>query len=202
MALDTHVEAVIYCDAPVALPVHRIIASALDMSLVLIALGVFLLTFHVAGGEIVLNRYTMPFFARIAAVLALFYHFLFCICGGDTAGMQWTQLRLVNFDGQTPDREQRRLPACGQLPEPGGRGSGFDLGAGGRRESHLARSTFPRPFRLPIKTDNRGVSAQPDHGLLQSLFRYINIRLYPVFQWQSGSITPISLPGWSANRMV
>ncbi len=105
--LDTNVEAVIYCDAPVALPSHRVMATALDISIVVIALGIFLLTFHAAGGEVVLNRETIPFFGLIGVVFALFYHLLFCISGGDTAGMRWTQLRLVNFDGQIPDREQR-----------------------------------------------------------------------------------------------
>lgn len=105
--LDTQVEAVIYCDAPVALPSHRMIATALDLTVILMGLAVFLVTFHTAGGEIVLTRQTIPFFCTIAAVFALFYHFLFCISGGDSPGMRWAQLRLVNFDGQPPDREQR-----------------------------------------------------------------------------------------------
>ncbi len=105
--LDTQVEAVIFCDAPVALPTHRMIASALDLSVILMGLAVFLVTFHLAGGEIVLTKQTIPFFCTIAAVFALFYHFLFCISGGDSPGMRWAQLRLVNFDGQPPDREQR-----------------------------------------------------------------------------------------------
>lgn len=106
-ALETQVEAVIYCDAPVAIPTHRLISTAVDLSIIVIALGVFLLTFHLAGGDIVLNKQTIPFFAGIGAVLALFYHLLYCMAGGDTAGMQWTRLRLVDFDGKDPDREQR-----------------------------------------------------------------------------------------------
>lgn len=148
--LETHVEAVIYCDAPVALPVHRMIASALDLSLVLIALGVFLLTFHLAGGEIVLNRYTMPFFGTIAAVLALFYHFLFCLCGGDTAGMQWAQLRLVDFDGHTPDREQRVYRLVGSCLSLVAAGLGL-IWALVDEESltwhdHISK-TFPSPYQ-------------------------------------------------------
>lgn len=105
--LDTRVEAVIYCDAPVAIPTHRLIATAVDLSLITIALGLFMLTFQLAGGEIVLNKQTIPLFGGMGAVLALFYHFLYCIAGGDTAGMQWVRLRLVDFDGHEPDREQR-----------------------------------------------------------------------------------------------
>jgi len=105
--LEAPAETAIYCDAPVALPVHRVLASLLDTAMILAALGLFLATFLLAGGEMLINQHTLGLFAGIAAVLGLFYHFLFCICGGDTAGMQWTQLRLVNFDGQIPDREQR-----------------------------------------------------------------------------------------------
>ena len=106
-------EPVIYCDAPVALPTHRVMATALDWSMIVAALGLFLLTFQFFGGDVVLNKHTVPLFCGIALVLGLFYHFLFCICGGDTAGMHWTQLRLLNFDGQSPDREQRAYRLVG-----------------------------------------------------------------------------------------
>ena len=82
-------------------------AAALDMSLVVAALGVFLLTFHLAGGAVVLNQQTVPFFLGVAGLLGVLYRFLFCLGGGDTAGYRWTQLRLLNFDGQAPSREQR-----------------------------------------------------------------------------------------------
>lgn len=106
-------EPVIYCDAPVAVPTHRIMATALDWSMIIAALGVFLVTFDLFGGDVVLNKHTVPLFGGIALVLGLFYHFLFCVCGGDTAGMYWTQLRLLNFDGQLPDREQRAYRLAG-----------------------------------------------------------------------------------------
>jgi uncharacterized RDD family membrane protein YckC len=83
------------------------LASALDCSMVMIAIGLFLLTFRLAGGDIVLNRQTIPLFAGIVAVFALFYKVLWALAGGDTAGMRWARLQLVNFDGRHPDREQR-----------------------------------------------------------------------------------------------
>jgi uncharacterized RDD family membrane protein YckC len=106
-------ETVIYCDAPVALPTHRIMASALDVSMILIGFGLFLLTFDLAGGDIVLNKQTIPLFGILGAFVALFYHLLFCLSGGDTAGMHWTQLRLMNFDGQEPDAKQRTTRLVG-----------------------------------------------------------------------------------------
>jgi uncharacterized RDD family membrane protein YckC len=103
----TALEAVIYCDAPVAAPVHRALALALDTSIILMALSVFVVTFQLAGGQVILNAHTVPLFAGIFVVFAFFYHFLFAIGNGDTPGMCWTQLRLLNFDGQRPDRDQR-----------------------------------------------------------------------------------------------
>ncbi len=108
LPLEMQVE-VIYCDAPVALPAHRIIAAVVDLSLVLVALGVFLGIFFLSGGEMVLNRQTVPFLIGVAAVIALFYRFLWCIANGDTPGMRFAGLRLVDFDGRAPDRDQRGM---------------------------------------------------------------------------------------------
>ena len=97
----------IYCDSPVAQPIHRLMAAALDSSMIVIALGLFLLTFYVCGGSVVLNSKTAALYLGIYAVMWFFYRALYGICGADTPGMLWTDLRLVNFDGETPDREQR-----------------------------------------------------------------------------------------------
>jgi uncharacterized RDD family membrane protein YckC len=86
---------------------HRAIAAALDGSIVLVAVALFGLVFHLAGGEIVLSAKTVPLFLGIVAGLLLFYKLLWCVAGADTAGMNWARLRLVNFDGQTPDCRQR-----------------------------------------------------------------------------------------------
>ncbi len=105
----------IYCDAPVAQPVHRLLASALDSSMILIALGVFLLTFYLCGGTVVLNNTTAVLYAGIYAVLWFFYTALFGICGADTPGMRWMGLELVNFEGTRPDREQRIYRMFGRV---------------------------------------------------------------------------------------
>lgn len=114
-AFDPHVEAVIFCDATAASATHRLLAAALDGSLVLTAMGLFVASFAIGGGQIVLDKHTVPVLAGIAAVLWFFYQFLFCLGDGDTPGMQWTQLRVVNFDGHRPNRDQRmrRLLATG-----------------------------------------------------------------------------------------
>jgi len=98
---------VIYCDAPVALPAHRLIAAAFDASMVLIGVGIFLAVFSISGGDVALSKENVPFFLGVLAVLALFYRFLWCVANGDTPGMRFAGLKLVDFDGRVPDREQR-----------------------------------------------------------------------------------------------
>jgi uncharacterized RDD family membrane protein YckC len=100
-------EGVIYCDAPVAVPMHRVMAAAADASIVLIGLAIFGIIFHLAGGTFVLTAKTAPIFLAAAATVVIFYKALWCLANGDTAGQRWTQLRLVNFDGQRPTRSQR-----------------------------------------------------------------------------------------------
>jgi hypothetical protein len=116
----------IYCDAPVALPGHRLLATAVDTSMVLIGLGVFLAIFFL-GGDLVISRQTAPFLIAVGAVIALFYRSLWYFGNGDTPGMRFAGLRLVDFGGSS---------------EPAGRRPRAGVGAGGRRKAHLARPHF------------------------------------------------------------
>ena len=98
----------IYCDAPVALPGHRLLAAAVDTSMVLIGLGIFLLIFFL-GGDLVISRQTAPFLLAVGAVIALFYRSIWYFGNRDTPGMRFAGLRLVDFDGKRPDRDQRAM---------------------------------------------------------------------------------------------
>jgi uncharacterized RDD family membrane protein YckC len=100
-------EAVRYCDAPVATPMHRAAAAVLDYSLVLIAVGVLMMLLHaVAGGELI-NLRTLPYFGLLAGAFALGYKLLWAAVGTDSPGLRWTQLRTLNFDGRVPTDGQR-----------------------------------------------------------------------------------------------
>lgn len=105
--LGTTVEAVIYCDAPVASRPHRVIAAALDWSMVVIAYGLFLATYKMMGGEFVLNRLNVAMIAAVLPLFGLLYGFVWAWAGAETAGMQWTKLHLLTFDGFPADRKQR-----------------------------------------------------------------------------------------------
>ena len=108
-ALGTEVEAVIYCDAPVALPVHRLIAVAADTSMIAIALGLFLAIFYLSGGRIVFTKSSLLLLGGVTGAVVFLYRILWCLGGGDTPGMRFAGLRLVDFDGRRPEREQRTI---------------------------------------------------------------------------------------------
>ncbi len=111
--LKTTVEAVIYCDAPVATPMHRSVAAALDSSMIVIGCAVFLTTFTLGGGGVVWNRLSVGLTAGALILVALLYGILFALCGRETAGMRWTELRLINFDGFPPDARSRAMRLLG-----------------------------------------------------------------------------------------
>ena len=105
--LGTTVDAMIYCEAPVATPLHRALAAAIDLTMVLVAYGFFLLTFVMCGGEVIVNRPNMIIFGCALALIAATYGIFWTVAGTETVGMRWTHLRLITFDGFTPDYRQR-----------------------------------------------------------------------------------------------
>ena len=105
--LATTVDAMIYCEAPVATPLHRSLAAAVDLTMVLVAYGLFLLAFVLCGGEIVINRPNLFIFGSALGLIAATYGLYWAIAGTESAGMRWTHLRLITFEGFAPDRWQR-----------------------------------------------------------------------------------------------
>jgi len=111
--LKTKVEAVVYCDSPVATPMHRAMASALDLSMIAIAFGIFVVTFHLTGGRISFDRTTLLLFGAALLAISLFYGFVWVLANAETAGMRWMHLRFINFDGFRPNASQRMLRFLG-----------------------------------------------------------------------------------------
>jgi uncharacterized RDD family membrane protein YckC len=108
-------EPMIVCGVRAAVPTHRLLATAIDLSIVTIAVGLFLTVFYFAGGPLAFNGHTAPLCVGIAAVFYLLYELLWCMAETDSAGMRWARLKLVDFDGGSPLREQRlfRIAAGG-----------------------------------------------------------------------------------------
>src|ERR1039457_862154 len=113
--LSTTVDAVIDCDAPVAAPMHRACAAAIDGSMILIACGLFLTVFHLLGGSFPSTKPVILIMVAAAVLIAMFYGFVWVCAGGQTPGMRALRLTLINFDGYQPDgtsRWLRYLGAC------------------------------------------------------------------------------------------
>ncbi len=111
--LKPSVEALIICDAPVATPQHRAIAASLDTAVVIAGFAIFLITFQLLGGEVRVDRSTAPWFGAAFLAVIAFYGILWTLAGRDTAGMRWSGLRLIDFDGYAPDRTARTLRLLG-----------------------------------------------------------------------------------------
>jgi len=111
--LSTTVEAVIYCDAPVAAPMHRALAAVLDGGMIVIGLGVFLSVFHWMGGALSINKLSLMMYGAAALIIALFYSALWAWAGGLSFGMRAASLTLISFDGYPPERGARWLRYLG-----------------------------------------------------------------------------------------
>src|SRR5262249_15441241 len=98
--LRTTVDAVIYCEEPVAPGAHRAVAGALDWAMVLIGYALFLVVFRIAGGPVQLTRTNTAIFLGMLALIGLAYGLMWTIVGAETAGMRWTHLRVTTFEGQ------------------------------------------------------------------------------------------------------
>lgn len=107
--LGTTVDSVIYCEAPVATTLHRLVAAALDASLVLIHYGVFLTVFRALGGDFVLTRTNVMIFGGMLLLIGLAYGAVWAVAGTETAGMHWMRLRLTTFEGFPPEPRHRML---------------------------------------------------------------------------------------------
>jgi len=111
--LSTSVEAVIYCDEPVATVLHRAVAGALDAAMVVIGYGLFMVVFQLCGGEFVLNRTNLLLLGAILPVIAVAYGLTWTVAATETPGMRWTRLRLTTFEGFPPEPRHRVLRFLG-----------------------------------------------------------------------------------------
>lgn len=91
-----------HCDYRVAIPKHRAMSAAVDLSLVLIAIGMYLGVLMLWQGDLIFNSHALPFLGVTSAMIGLVYRFLWCLLGGRTPGMRALGLQLVDFDGRVP----------------------------------------------------------------------------------------------------
>jgi uncharacterized RDD family membrane protein YckC len=111
--LKTTVEAVIFCDDPVATRMYRAVAAALDWAMVLAAYGMFLAVYSLLGGQFLFDRESLLLIGGVLPLLGFGYGFVWAIAGYETPGTRWANLRLVTFEGDRPERVHRMLRFLG-----------------------------------------------------------------------------------------
>lgn len=107
--LKTDVDAQVFCDQPVATPTHRFVAGAIDAALILIGFGVLVLTFQLLGGAFGSGKMLWVGMGAALILVAMFYGLIWAIAGRETAGMRFTDLQLITFDGFPLDARSRAL---------------------------------------------------------------------------------------------
>ncbi|MEP6715283.1 MAG: RDD family protein [Terriglobia bacterium] len=105
--LKTAVPAQIYCELPVATPTHRFVASLLDISMILLGFGFFAGAVALSGGSFGQGKLFWITMTSVFALIAMFYGLIWAIAGRATAGMNWTDLDLITFDGFPVDARSR-----------------------------------------------------------------------------------------------
>ncbi|MEK7406193.1 MAG: RDD family protein [Acidobacteriota bacterium] len=115
----------VYCDAPVAPPLLRSAALAVDGVFLGVGLALFGLAVYLIGGRIVLSLKTAPYLGGVVFALAVFYKVFFSVLGRDSAGLRCLGLRLINFDGQRPGVDQRLFRLVAACLSLAGLGAGL-----------------------------------------------------------------------------
>jgi hypothetical protein len=105
--LKTDVPAQIYCEQPVATPTHRFIAGSMDTAMILLGFGMFVVAAQFAGGNFGTGKLFWIALGAAFALISMFYSLIWAIAGRETAGMHWTDLQLITFDGFPVDGRTR-----------------------------------------------------------------------------------------------
>ncbi len=121
--LATGVPAQVCGEGHVAPPMRRLMAGGMDVSMVLLGFGAFAVALRFAGvylaSSAAAGEISMPGFgtgktmwitmAAAMIFISMLYGLIFAIARRETAGMNWTQLQLVTFDGSPLDGRNRAI---------------------------------------------------------------------------------------------
>ncbi len=114
------------CDAMVAGIWARCLALALDIGVILAALGLYVAVEKAWLGFVPMGRPGLIALGVAAGTIAVAYKTLCVWCNGDTPGQHWMGLRVTSFNGRKPTRDQRaRRALAGFLVSFAGMGLGL-----------------------------------------------------------------------------
>jgi len=114
--LPTSVDAKIFCEHPVASVAHRVFAAFYDLGIIALLTMVF--GAMIAWGcDDLMNVMTDPLSVSVLVagvlLIGLTYHSLFLAMRGETPGMRFAGLRLVDFDGRKTTETQLHMRILG-----------------------------------------------------------------------------------------
>jgi uncharacterized RDD family membrane protein YckC len=115
--LATGVPAQVYGDGRVAPPMRRLTAGAMDVTMVLLGFGAFAGGVRLAGSFLGgvegsgfgAGKAVWFTLALSLLLISAFYGLVWALARRETAGMNWTQLQLVTFDGSPLDGRNRAI---------------------------------------------------------------------------------------------
>jgi uncharacterized RDD family membrane protein YckC len=114
--LATSVDARIFCEHPVASVSHRLFAALYDLGFVGMLVMTFLGVLYL-GCDGLASSFADPVSATVlvagAVLIGLVYHSLFLAGRGETPGMRFAGLQLVDFDGRHTTQEQLYMRVLG-----------------------------------------------------------------------------------------
>ena len=96
-----------FCHTPVATAGPRLHAALFDALVIACGCGPALGFYFYLGGQLSLDKHALPFLAVALLTIPLYYKMLWALAGKDSPGMRAAGLRLVDFDGKMPRRDQR-----------------------------------------------------------------------------------------------
>ena len=114
--LATSVDARIFCEHPVASVSHRMFAALYDLGFIGVLVMAFLGILY-WGCEDLATAIADPVSAAVlaagAVLIGLLYHSVFLAVRGETPGMRFAGLRLVDFDGRSTTEAQLHMRVLG-----------------------------------------------------------------------------------------
>jgi uncharacterized RDD family membrane protein YckC len=107
--LRNEVPAQIFCEQIVATPQHRLVASAIDAAMILLAFGAFALVLELTGTGFGSGKTFWMTLGVSFVLISAFYGLIWAIAGRETAGMDMADLQLITFDGFAVDPRSRAI---------------------------------------------------------------------------------------------
>jgi uncharacterized RDD family membrane protein YckC len=103
----TTVQSSIYCNAMVAPAPLRVAAVIFDLLYPCAAVALFWSALHFSGEDVALAKMPVWMYGAILVLVTALYRLLYSMGNADTPGVRWAGLKLLDFDGRQPTRDQR-----------------------------------------------------------------------------------------------